>query len=92
MERLLDNPFMKKLQEWGEKIGKNKFLSSLQAAMMGTMGIILVGSVAQILMVFLGPNLLKIISEKKYSLYFPKLYLSIYHESYVIMGSFIVSI
>ena len=64
MERLLDNPFMKKLQEWGEKVGKNKFLSSLQAAMMGTLGIILVGSVAQILMVFLGPNLLKIISNK----------------------------
>lgn len=64
MERLLDNPFMKKLQEWGEKVGKNKFLSSLQAAMMGTMGIILVGSVAQILMVFLGPNLLKVVSEK----------------------------
>lgn len=55
---------MKKLQEWGEKVGKNKFLSSLQAAMMGTLGIILVGSIAQILMVFLGPTLLKVISDK----------------------------
>lgn len=64
MKKILENPFMKKLQEWGEKVGKNKFLSSLQAAMMGTLGIILVGSIAQILMVFLGPTLLKVISDK----------------------------
>lgn len=64
MRKILENPFMKKLQEWSEKVGKNKFLSSLQAAMMGTLGIILVGSIAQILMVFLGPTLLKVISDK----------------------------
>lgn len=64
MKKILENPFMKKLQEWSEKVGKNKFLSSLQAAMMGTLGIILVGSIAQILMVFLGPTLLKVISDK----------------------------
>lgn len=64
MERILENPFMKELQKWGEQIGKNKFLSALQSAMMGTLGIILVGSIAQILMVFLGPTLLKIISDK----------------------------
>lgn len=64
MKKILENPFMKKLQEWSEKVGKNKFLSSLQAAMMGTLGIILVGSIAQISMVFLGPTLLKVISDK----------------------------
>lgn len=49
MENLFNNPVLIKLQEWGQKLGTNKFISALQAGMMGTMSILMVGSVFQIL-------------------------------------------
>ncbi|MCI8402665.1 MAG: PTS sugar transporter subunit IIC [Lachnospiraceae bacterium] len=49
MDGLLNNPVMLKLQEFGQKLGTNKFLSSLQAAMMSLMGIIMVGAISQII-------------------------------------------
>lgn len=49
MENLFNNPFFIKLQTFGQKLGTNKFLSSLQAAMMSSMGIIMVGAIFQII-------------------------------------------
>ena len=48
MENLFNHPILIKLQEFGQKLGSNKFLSSLQAAMMSLMGIIMVGAISQI--------------------------------------------
>lgn len=56
MEGLFNSPFMIKLQDFGQKLGSNKFLSALQAAMMSTMGIIMVGAIFQILCA-IGPML-----------------------------------
>ncbi len=49
MEKLFENPIMIKLQEFGQKLGSNKFLAALQAAMMSLMGVIMVGAISQIL-------------------------------------------
>lgn len=49
MESLFNSPVILKLQEFGQKLGANKFVSALQAAMMGSMGFIMTGSVFQIL-------------------------------------------
>lgn len=49
MENLFNNPVLIKLQEWGQKLGTNKFISALQYGMMSTMSILMVGSVCQIL-------------------------------------------
>ena len=59
MENLFNNPILIKLQEWGQKLGTNKFISALQAGMMGTMSVLMVGSVCQILATVL--NLLGLI-------------------------------
>ena len=48
MDKLLESPFMKKLQDWGQKIGANKAVNSIQSALMGSMGIIMVGAIFQI--------------------------------------------
>ena len=49
MESFFNSPFMIKLQEFGQKLGQNKFLSALQAAMMSCMGVIMVGAIFQII-------------------------------------------
>lgn len=49
MESLFNSPIMIKLQEFGQALGRNKFLSALQAAMMSLMGVIMVGAVFQII-------------------------------------------
>ena len=48
MESLFNSPFMVKLQDFGQKLGSNKFLSALQGAMMSLMGIIMIGAISQI--------------------------------------------
>lgn len=49
MENLFNSPFMVKLQDFGQKLGSNKFLSALQGSMMSLMGIIMVGAIFQII-------------------------------------------
>lgn len=48
MEGFFNSPIMKKVQAFGQKLGQNKFLASLQAAMMSTMGVLMVGAIFQI--------------------------------------------
>lgn len=48
MEKFFESKFMIKLQDFGQSLGKNKFLTSLQAAMMSLMGLIMIGAVSQI--------------------------------------------
>ena len=40
---------MIKLQNFGQALGSNKFLSALQAALMSLMGVIMVGAISQII-------------------------------------------
>ncbi|MDD6526167.1 MAG: PTS transporter subunit EIIC [Firmicutes bacterium] len=54
MENLFNSPFMQKLNEFGQKLGANKFLSSLQGAMMSCMSVIMCGSVFQIICAVMG--------------------------------------
>ena len=49
MDKLFNSPFMIKFQEFGQRLGKNKFLSALQASMMSLMGVIMVGAISQII-------------------------------------------
>lgn len=49
MESLFNNPILIKLQEWGQKVGSNKFISALTAGMMSTMAPIMIGAICQIL-------------------------------------------
>lgn len=62
MENLFNSPFMQKLQAFGQSLGSNKFLSALQAAMMGTMGVIMVGAISTILTNVLGPTMFNLFS------------------------------
>lgn len=58
MEKLFNSPIMVKLQDFGQKLGSNKFLAALQAAMMSLMGIIMVGAISQIICAVGGETLL----------------------------------
>ena len=49
MENLFNNPVLIKLQEFGQKLGSNKFVAALQAGMMSVMSVIMVGAVCQII-------------------------------------------
>lgn len=49
MESIFENPILLKVQEFGQKLGANKFLSALQGAMMASIAIIMVGAVSQII-------------------------------------------
>ena len=49
MEKIFESQFMVKLQDFGQKLGSNKFLAALQASMMSLMGIIMVGAISQII-------------------------------------------
>lgn len=73
MEKLFQSKFMIGLQEFGQNLGKNKFLSALQAAMMGLMGVIMVGAISQIITA-MGTNIFDwfTVEDKIYSiLYLP---------------------
>ncbi len=54
MEGIFNSKAMIALQEFGQKMGQNKFLSALQAAMMGSMSLIMTGSVFQIICAVMG--------------------------------------
>lgn len=56
MDNIMNNPILVKLQEFGQKLGSNKFLSALQAGMMGSMAVIMVGAISTIICV-VGPML-----------------------------------
>ncbi|AZZ61253.1 PTS sugar transporter subunit IIC [Oenococcus sp. UCMA 16435] len=64
MEKLFNSKFMKGLQNFGQKLGSNKFITSLQAAMMSLMGILMVGAISEIAISVLGPAMFNIISAK----------------------------
>ena len=49
MEKLFESKLMINLQDFGQKLGSNKFLAALQAAMMSLMGVIMIGAISQIL-------------------------------------------
>lgn len=49
MDGIFNNPVLVKLQEFGQKLGANKFLSSIQGAMMSCMAPIMVGSIFSII-------------------------------------------
>ena len=49
MEKLFNNPILVKLQELGQKLGTNKFISALQYGMMSTMSVLMVGALCQII-------------------------------------------
>ena len=49
MNKLFESKFMKGLQKFGEKLGSSKVFSAISKSMMGTMAIILVGAVFQII-------------------------------------------
>lgn len=48
MDKLFESKFMKWLQKFGEKLGSSKVFSAISKSMMGTMAIILVGAIFQI--------------------------------------------
>jgi len=49
MEKIFENKVLIKLQEFGRKVGQNKFLSSMQAAMMALTGLTMIGAISQII-------------------------------------------
>ena len=49
MEKFLNSKFMQGLNRFGQKLGANPFMSSLQSAMMQIIGITLVGAIFQII-------------------------------------------
>ena len=48
MDKLFESKIMIRVQDFGQKLGSNKFLSSLQAAMMSVLGVIMIGALSQI--------------------------------------------
>jgi PTS system cellobiose-specific IIC component len=61
-KNIFDNKFMQGLNKFGQKLGSNTFVRALQSGMMGTMGPIMVGAVAQVVTAILGPSMLKLIT------------------------------
>ena len=49
MEKIFNCKFVIKLQELGQKLGSNTYLSALQAAMMSVMGVLMVGAISMII-------------------------------------------
>lgn len=49
MDNLFQNPVLAKLQEFGQKLGSNKFLGALQGAMMSCMAPIMIGAIFSII-------------------------------------------
>lgn len=48
MEKMFESKILKNLQTLGEKLGNNKAISAIQGALMGSMGIIMVGAIFQL--------------------------------------------
>lgn len=48
MNKFFESGFMKGLQAAGDKIGSNKAINSIQGALMGSMGVIMVGAIFQL--------------------------------------------
>lgn len=63
MESLFNSPFMVKMQEAGQALGRNRFLAALQGAMMNLMAIIMVGAIFLIACSFLGPRMLNVLAD-----------------------------
>lgn len=61
MEAFFNSGFMKGLQKFGQNLGRNKFITALQAAMMSLMGVLMVGAIFQILTSVLGPTMLGVL-------------------------------
>lgn len=61
MEKIFNSPFIIKLQEIGQKVAANKFLSAIQTAMCSLMSVIMVGAICVVLNSILGPNMLGIV-------------------------------
>lgn len=61
MEKFFNSVFMVKLQEAGQAVSANKFLSSIQNATSSLMAVIMVGAICVIMNTLLGPNMLGII-------------------------------
>lgn len=49
MEKFMNSKVMQALQKWGQKLGSNKFVQALQAGMMSSMPILMVGAISMIL-------------------------------------------
>lgn len=49
MDNIFNSSFMVKLQEFGQKLGSNKFLGALQGAMMSSMAPIMIGAIFSII-------------------------------------------
>lgn len=49
MEKIFESKILIQLQEFGKKVGQNKFLSAMQAAMMSLTGLTMVGAISQII-------------------------------------------
>ncbi|MBK1812203.1 PTS sugar transporter subunit IIC [Clostridium sp. YIM B02505] len=64
MEQLFESKFMIKVQDFGQKLGSNKFLAALQASMMSLMGIIMVGAISQIICSIGSETMLNLFSSK----------------------------
>ncbi|MCI1891601.1 MAG: PTS transporter subunit EIIC [Schleiferilactobacillus harbinensis] len=64
MERFFNSKAMAGLQKFGQKLGTNKFITALQAAMMSLMGILMVGAIFQIITSVLGPTMFGVLSDK----------------------------
>ncbi len=56
MDKIFESQGFLKLQAFGEKIGSNKAINAIQGALMGSMGIIMVGAIFQLVAV-IGSNL-----------------------------------
>jgi len=48
MDKFMNSKFMLTLQKMGQKVGTNKAINAIQSALMGSMGIIMVGAIFQI--------------------------------------------
>lgn len=72
MENLFQSKAMVGLQKFGQNLGSNKFLSALQAAMMGLMGVIMIGAISQIVCAVGNESMLGLFSSdsKLYSMIF----------------------
>lgn len=61
MEKLFNSAFMIKLQEAGQAVAANKFLSAIQNATSSLLAVIMVGAICVVLNTVLGPNMLGLI-------------------------------
>lgn len=63
MEKLFNSAFMVKLQEAGQAVASNKFLSAVQNATSSLLAVIMVGAICAVLNLVLGPNMLGVVED-----------------------------